>query len=443
MKTIFSLLAFMVALTSSAQCFQAFSTNTQHSMALKTDGTLWSWGNNNNGELGLNTAVAPIYTPRLVNAQMAGAKIFTGGDKSFVIKSDGTLWACGNGDFGGLGTGNQNDKYALTQIGTDTNWDYVSPGSGTIAFKTDGTLWGWGANIYGMLNLGAANLQMTPIQISTETNWAKVIAAGNHTLGIKTDGTLWACGLNNHGQLGDGTTVNRFNFVQIGTDTNWADFGTGFLFESSLAIKTDGTLWGWGSNLNNQLGSGLPSQVTVPTQLGTATNWANASKTYYTTLGVKTDGTLWISSASGFNQIGTETNWVKVHSGEMHYFGIKSDGTLWGRGNNLVGQLGLGPTVDVASVFTQLNCDAFLGLDEVTPAMNISVYPNPTSDVLFIQNDSNLTIEKITVTDMSGKILFATTTNFSEVNLQSFQRGLYILHLSTVNQQLNYKIIKK
>ena len=443
MKTIYIIFTVLFTLFANAQCFELFSSEYQHSLALKTDGSLWSWGNNNRGELGLNTGVAPIYTPRLVSSQMAGAKIFTGGSKSFVIKNDGTLWACGHGDFFGLGTGTQNNKYALTQIGNSTDWSFITAGAGTIALKTNGTLWGWGSNIYGQLNLGTDSLQLTPIQISTETNWAKVVSGSNHTLAIKTNGTLWACGLNDYGQLGDGTITNRFNFIQIGTDTNWAELGSGYLSESSVAIKTDGTLWGWGSNLNSQLSASLPSQINVPTQIGTATNWSKVAKGYYATKGIKTDGTLWISSSSGLYQIGTDTDWVSIYSGEAHFFAMKSDGTLWGQGGNDFGQLGLGFAIQGTSVPTQLNCSAFLGTEQVNEVNKFTVFPNPTNNNIYIQNTSNENIEKITVTDVTGKIVFSTNDNFSEINMQSFESGVYILSVTLENKIYNYKIIKK
>jgi alpha-tubulin suppressor-like RCC1 family protein len=443
MKTTLFIFVFLVTIGINAQCFQSISVDYQHTLALKTDGSLWSWGNNNSGELGLNTSLAPIYTPRLVSNQPVWAKIFADGGKSFAIKIDGTLWACGDGDYGGLGTGTQNDKYIFTQIGTDTDWDYISAGGGTIALKTNGTLWGWGSNIYGQLNLGVASVQLLPVQISTETNWAQVVAGGNHTLAIKTDGTLWACGLNDKGQLGDGTITNRFNFVQIGTDTNWASIAGGDLFKHSIAMKTDGSIWGWGSNLNDVLGFGLPWEVHTPTQLGTDTNWVKICTGYYFSTALKADGTLWYNDATGFHQIGIATDWDFIDSGDAFYFAMKTDGTLWGDGGNDYGQLGIGSGIQGTSVPTQLSCSAFLGVNEVTSLSKISLYPNPTSDVLFIQNDSNSALEKITVTDIAGKTLLETTTNFSEVNLQAFQSGIYILNLRAEHKTYNYKVVKK
>lgn len=443
MKIILSILLFLNSLFLNAQCFQSVSTNYEHSLALKTDGSLWSWGSNINGELGLSSTLNS-YTPQKIGIETDWSKIFAQSSASFVIKSNGTLWSCGDGTGGRLGTGIQGNSYVLKQVGVENDWDFVTSGAGTLALKSNGTLWGWGANISGMLNLGSASIQLTPIQISTETDWMKVVAGSNHTLAIKTNGALWACGLNNKRQLGDGTTIDRFNFVQIGTDNNWLDLATGFLFEHSFAIKTDGTLWGWGSNLNNV--QGLPSTVSyvsTPTQIGTANNWSKVATGYYATKAIRTDGTLWISSATGFYQIGTDTDWNWVDSGEAHFFAMKTDGTLWGQGGNDYGQLGLGSAIQGTSIPTQLNCSAFLGIVEINPLTKIKIYPNPTNEILFIENNLNSTIDKIVLTDISGKIILEEKDNFSEINMGNIENGIYILNISSENSIYNYKIVKK
>jgi alpha-tubulin suppressor-like RCC1 family protein len=440
-KNILLLFLFLFSLFLNAQCFQSVSTHYQHSLALKTDGSLWSWGSNIYGELGSGSTLNS-YTPQRIGNATDWAKIFAESSKSFVIKNNGTLWACGDGD--GLGMGGNGNVNVLTQVGSDNDWDFVTAGAGTIALKTNGTLWGWGYNVFGQLNLGAASVQLTPIQISTETNWMKVVAGSNFTLAIKTNGTLWACGLNDKRQLGDGTNTNRFNFVQIGTDNNWSDLATGFLFKHSFAIKTDGTLWGWGSNLNNV--QGLPSAVpfvTTPTQIGTANNWSKVATGYYATKAIKTDGTLWISSAAGFYQIGTDTDWNWVDSGEAHFFAMKTDGTLWGQGGNDYGQLGLGSAIQGTSIPTQLNCSAFLGIEEMNPLTNLKLYPNPTNGILYIENSQNINIEKITLTELTGKIVFEEKNHFLQINLQSFEKGVYVLNISFENKIYNYKIVKQ
>jgi alpha-tubulin suppressor-like RCC1 family protein len=140
-------------------------------------------------------------------------------------------------------------------------------------------------------------------------------------MAIKTNGTLWAWGSNVYGYLGDGTTVSKNSPVQVGVDTNWASVALGD--RHSLGIKTNGTLWAWGYNNASQLGDNTTTDRLVPTQIGTGTNWKSVAAGYFHSIGLKTDGTLWswgygANSALGQGnattylvptQIGTATDW--------------------------------------------------------------------------------------------------------------------------------------
>lgn len=441
----------MFSLVFNAQCFQSFSTGGDHSLAIKSDGTLWSWGSNNEGELGLNSNASFHNIPLKIGNETDWAKVFAQGSASFAIKNNGTLWACGSGGGGALGTGDENNKYILTQIGTDTNWDFVTSRAGTLALKTNGTLWGWGANIYGMLNLGFTSIQLTPIQISTETNWAKVVAGAHYSLAIKNNGTLWGCGGNVNGQLGDGSTINRLNFVQIGTDSNWVDIQVGY-YNNSLAIKSNGTLWGWGANRivipfvsssDFMFDVNLPDNLLIPTQLGVINNYVKVVAGQYNYIVLKNDNTIWQSTnASGLNQIGSAADWSFIDSGDAHFFALKQDGSLWGKGHNSYGQLGLG-TVLQETIPIQLNCSAFLGIKEITYLSAIKIYPNPTNEILFIENPSMAKVVEITLADMTGKIIYTSKNNFSQISMQNFENGFYILNINSENENHIYKIVKK
>ena len=156
-----------------------------------------------------------------------------------------------------------------------TNVTQVSAGGGhTVAVKTDGTLWAWGNNSNGQLGDGDTTDQWSsPVQVGTDTHWASVAAGFDHTVAVKTDGTLWAWGSNSNGQLGDGAT-DQWSPVQVGTDTHWASVAAGNA--STVAVKIDGTLWAWGSNWIGQLGLGVGDMTDrwSPMQVGTDTNWA-------------------------------------------------------------------------------------------------------------------------------------------------------------------------
>lgn len=443
MKTILSILAVLLSMIINAQCFQSFSVGKEHNLAIKTDGTLWVWGANDAGELGLQSSQSTFYTPVQLGTGNNWLKVFADHRNSFAIKTDGTLWGWGDNSVVQIGDGALQGSYSSpTQIGTSVNWEEIYSIGGSIAKKTDGTLWGWGLNSDGQLNLGTNSIEIYPTQISSTTNWQKIIGGEYHTLAIKNDGTLWACGKNDYGQLGDNTTVNKLNFVQIGTDNDWIEISAHF--KHSIAIKANGSIWGWGDNINSVLG--LPSttsQVNVPTQLGTSNNWSKVSTGYYATKAIKIDGTLWITYPTGFQQIGTDTDWNFLDSGEAHFFAMKTDGTLWGMGGNDYGQLGVGQAIQGTIIPTQLSCSSFLNIEEINSIKNIKIYPNPTKDFILIENSLNLDIEKLTLTDTLGKIIFISKDDFSRIDMQSFESGIYILSVISKNANYNYKIIKK
>lgn len=449
MKNIF-IIIFILLVSSGAnsQCFKSVSVGSKHTLIIKADGTLWVWGSNMNGQAGLQTIEDPIYTPRKIGFDNNWDRVFADGNVSFAIKTDGTLWAWGENSSGQLGNGVQGGFFYPIQIGTDTDWEFISSGVSTLARKTDGTLWGWGANIYGQLNLGETSLELNPVQISTTTNWKKVVSGGHHTLAIKTDGTLWACGLNDYGQLGDGSDTDRYNFVQIGTNNNWTDISGNY--RHSVALKTDGTLWGWGKNDNNALGLGSLFQVNIPTQIGTDNDWAMVSTHSGITIAIKDNGTLWISdytdSSIGLLQIGSDNDWTFIESGQAFFFAMKTDGTLWGWGWNNYGQLGIGMGIEfTTSSLIQLDCSFFVevGIEQLNHLSDIIVYPNPTNDVLAIKNNSNTSILEIKLSDLSGKVLLKETVNFSNLNIQSLQSGIYILTITLEDKSYTQKIFKK
>jgi alpha-tubulin suppressor-like RCC1 family protein len=234
------------------------------------------------------------------------------------------------------------------------SWKEIKAGSEfSLGIKSDGTLWGWGHNLNGELGVLTGNIYETsPIQIGADTNWKMVSGGGWHALAIKNDGTLWGWGFNGNGQV-KGESVNIF-FVpeQINSDTDWVFVETCFV--SSFAIKRDGTLWGWGYNGYGILGLGEISQRTEPTQIGTA-KWKSVSAGGFFTMGIQEDSTLWhwgthlvYSEETGHtitidslpNQVGTDNDWIAVSVGIEHAIALKKDSSLWSHGDNTHKQLG-------------------------------------------------------------------------------------------------------
>lgn len=345
-------------ITYSIGTWASVSVGEEYTVALKPDGTLWAWGYNGLGQLGIGNYVEQN-SPVQVENSNNWASVSAGQDHSIAIKTDGTLWAWGQNFHGKLGIGQVNGIYSEqlspVQAGTDNNWSIVSAGTyHSLAIKTDGTLWVWGDNSAFQLGTGNFNDQVSPVQIGTDTNWASVSAGQDHSVALKTDGTLWGWGMSYFGQLGTGTNNIQYIPVQAGTDNNWASISAGKC--NSLALKTDGTLWAWGYNNYGQLGIGNNTNQFSPVQVGSDNNWAHISVGEYYVLAIKTDGTLWswgrnttgqlgIGNTTSQNspvQVGTANNWKSVSAGVFHSFAQKLDGSLWAWGYNGSGQLGIG-----------------------------------------------------------------------------------------------------
>lgn len=329
--------------------------------------SLWSWGLGTSGQLGdssLTSKASPVQASGTVTSV---SDVFYGNNFAGVVKSDGTLWMWGQGSNGKLGDGTTAAKSSPIQIGALTNWSKLSLGNSTgYAVKTDGTLWAWGYNLYGNLGDGTTVAKSSPIQVGALTTWSKVFAGDNSAAALKTDGTLWVWGYNANGELGLGDITNRSSPVQLGTGTNWsaAAFGNAF----AIATKTNGTLWAWGNNTYGQLGSGNTTNTSSPNQVGSLTNWtANIATGIYSSYAVKSDGTLWAwgdnsSGRLGDNsaisksspvQIGSLTTWSQVFgsSGATNLCAIRVAGAdgglnsaLFVAGVNTAGQLGTGNT---------------------------------------------------------------------------------------------------
>jgi len=332
-------------------------------------GTLWTWGANGSGQLGINNTLNRT-TPVTTFAGGTNWKsVACGFNHTAAIKTDGTLWTWGTNSSGQLGINNTlNRTTPVTTFIGGTNWKSVACGYfHTAAIKTDGTLWTWGSNNFGQLGINNTIDRNTPVTTFLGgTNWKSVASGYTHTAAIKTDGTLWTWGRNNNGQLGDNTTVNRSTPVTtFAGGTNWKSVscaGNALGGGHTAAIKTDGTLWGWGRNFEGQLGIISTSSRTTPvTTFAGGTNWKQVSCGGYHTSAIKTDGTLWTWGTNSSGQLGINdttqrntpvttfaggTNWKQVAGGFQYAAAIKTDGTLWTWGANGSGQLGINDTLN-------------------------------------------------------------------------------------------------
>ena len=352
-----------------------------HTLALSADGHLYAWGRNEFGQIGFESPIGNWLTPRIIQKKGTDwVKIGVGDNHSLAIKSDGSLWAWGRNDFGQLGLGQvsgiEKMRPSPTRIGNETNWSAVAGGVlFTIALKKDGTIWGWGGNWVGQLGDGSTDLLpimdgyekaskrmvSKPQQIGHDLNWTAIAVGGEHVLALKKDGSLWGWGRNDFGQLGDGTSSHRSTPVRIGTGTNWAMIvaGGGFSGGHSAAIKTDGSLWVWGDycpKVAAQYVEKIEGQIT-PLRLGDENDWQCVSAGDGFTMATKKNGTLWIigqdltgmsgkrmSALKQLTRIKPNNKWATAAAEGNGYYGgrnlyysyaLDQDGVLWIWGSQL------------------------------------------------------------------------------------------------------------
>jgi len=322
---------------------------------------VWVWGDNEYGGLGLNNADTPSYKGISSPVQLAGSNWVLAGSGGIqglaLLKTDGTLWRTGRGNYGNIGDNDNEHRSSPTQI-PGTTWGDAVVGlyNYTVASKTDGTLWTWGNAGAAMgLNAPVGDGKSSPTQIPG-TTWSSNARHGGqgsgHTRWIKTDGTLWAWGTNEYGQLGQGDKSHYSSPRQVGSSTNWVYTNRETVF-SSFAVNTSGELYAWGRNNNGQLGLNNKTEQVNPTQVP-GTNWSSVSARQYATLATKTDGTLWSWGTNSNGRLGQNnntaysspkqipgTNWnhQQISFLTNGSLALKTDGSMWGWGLNNRGAL--------------------------------------------------------------------------------------------------------
>ena len=289
--------------------------------AIKTDGTLYSWGSNGDGNLGLNdktTRSSPTQIPGTTWNTVSAAY-----EMHSATKTDGTLWTWGNNTDGSLGhnkggaphQGGQ--SYSSPKQVPGTTWAGGVIDKAALFAKTDGTLWSWGYNQQGGLGQNNTTRYSSPVQIPG-TSWQgdpgklAVSNGGNAMLAIKTDGTLWAWGGGGAGQLGQNSQTEYSSPIQIGSENTWRYLMSSG-FSNFMATKTDGTLWAWGGqNDYGQLGQGDTNKRSSPVQIP-GTNWYVPHGGANYNLCTKTDGTLWATGSPQYAAIGLNQGYTNAN----------------------------------------------------------------------------------------------------------------------------------
>jgi alpha-tubulin suppressor-like RCC1 family protein/tRNA A-37 threonylcarbamoyl transferase component Bud32 len=276
-----------------------------HTLALRSDGTVWAWGRNSMGQLGTGSKIGslrPIQIPGLTHV----IAIASGFEHGLAIKTDGAAWAWGANYAGQLGNGKKLDSVSPVRVMILEKVTSVAGGGmHSVAATSDGAVWAWGYNSDGQIGNDGPDTAV-PARVSGIDGAIAVAAGGAHSLALRSDGTVWAWGFNNFGQAGNGSNINGFTPIRVAGLSKVVAVAAGDLY--SLALKADGTVWAWGGNAEGELGNGSTTNTSVPVLISGLSD-------------------VIAISAAGRGKVG-------------HNLALKSDGSVWSWGYNYWAELG-------------------------------------------------------------------------------------------------------
>lgn len=335
-----------------------------HSLVILDDETLASWGQNKSGQLGDGTATVPgkklpVKVLNLKNIVAVSAE----NEQNLALKNDGSVWSWGANWYGQLGDGSKNHSSVAVKVKNLSNViDISMANSHGIALKSDGTVWTWGSNFKGQLGNGEKGPdkgQVVPTQVKGLTQVISVAAGNNNSLVLKSDGSVWGWGSN-----WDGSNKENYFISGITEDLTVPtrieglsnvlaiDYG----ITHALALKSDGTIWSWGQNYVGALGDGSNKTRSIPALVAGIEDVKAVSAGAMYSLALKNDGTVWAWGYNNNGQLGDGTKTTRltpvqvkglsdviaIVAGNDHSIAIKNDGTVWSWGSNWDGKIGDG-----------------------------------------------------------------------------------------------------
>lgn len=463
-KILFLLLGVFLYNNGFSQGWEKIKAGSEFTLGIKSDGSLWGWGFNGNGQLGMSVINQSLTSPTKISDDMDWKEIAAGSFHSLAIKKNGTLWGSGLNANGQVGAGSEAQYEEFVQIGTDTDWVSIEAGYvSSYAIKKDGSLWAWGYNYNGQLGLGHSNDIYVPTRVGSDNDWQSLSCGGLFVLGLKKDKSLWQWGyyvtMDSSGYIYD----NILHPYCVDSNDNWIMVSAGFVH--AFALKENGTLWTYGDNTNYALGDTSIIFTNEFTQITQNNNWKYVECGSLYTFALNNQGELYAWGNNMYGQLGidnenmfvktpakvsNETEWQIVSAAKgyiygeyiygMHSMALKNDSNLiCVAGANYVGQLGLGYAnndPNAPFICSSLNIE---NKQLINPS--ISIFPNPASDQLNI-NAFESNIQDVVMYDIMGKEIrrYSVNNNLTTLDVYGLHSGLYILRIKTEEGLLTRKV---
>ncbi|WP_442950471.1 OmpL47-type beta-barrel domain-containing protein [Paenibacillus sp. FSL H7-0357] len=389
-----------------------------HSVQLKSDGTVWAWGQNTQGQLG-NGSLLKSSTAVQVTGLEDVVAVSAAGDTTLALKADGTVWSWGSNSNGQLGNGSTMFSAVPVQVtGLSGVIAIASSDKHSLALKSDGTVWGWGVNSNYQLGDGTNTQRLTPVKAIDLSGITAIAAGSGNSLALKNDGSVWASRMvqNNKYVFAQLTSLSRVKQIAVGTD-HW------------MALGEDGAVWTWGTNTYGQLGNGTTVLTNQPAKITTISGVVQLKAGDQYSLAVKSDGSVWawgsnkgrLGEGSNYGQILTPIRVTglsgikEVSAGVTHSLAKGDDGSVWAWGSNTYGQLGDGSlTARLTPVLVQTNGAPQVVLTTPSGSQEVpTVVGITTPSIGWTQNDSEgttFTGFQVQILDEAGEVVLDSGT---------------------------------